>query len=68
MYSCILAVGHFGQECVWVSRNCGRKVRGSEGNGAAGRGVQQEVWQKCEFFSKKWHRSLIVLAGCGVVM
>ena len=68
MYSCMLAVGHFVQECVWVSRNCGSKVRGSAGNKATGRGLQQEVWQMFEVFSRKWHRSVIMLAGCGVVV
>ena len=53
MYSCILAVGHFGQECVWVSKNCVSKVRGSAGNEAAGRGLQQDVWQKCEDFQQE---------------
>jgi len=64
----MLSFGNFGQECVWVSRNWGSKVRGSAGNKSGGRGVEQEVWQMCEVFSRKWHRSVIVLAGCGVVV
>jgi len=50
---------------VWVSRNWGSKVRGSAGNEAAGRGLQQEVWQKCEVFSRMRGSSVRVLAGSG---